>query len=474
MLAVLAVCGTLLVLDGWRTWQARVSTLSNDKAETANLAQSLAQHAHDTIQSADTILVGLQERVAHDGHAPASLERLHRLMTARVRALPLIHGLFLYDAEGHWLVNSLGMVQPSLDNSDREYFQHHRMHDDLIAYIGRPVRSKSDGNWIITVSRRVNDGDGRFAGVVLATISVDDLNAYYAKFKVGSEGVISLLTADGLLIARKNAANPEIGTDLSKGQVFREFLPRSPVGSFRYLPALSSIERLGSYRRIDDYPLVIMVAHGFDEVLADWRADARIHLTIDVTLVLALLGLGSRFARQIERHLKTERQYRLLADNSSDAIVCNTVDGQRLYVSPASTTLLGWSAPEALQRKWKSDVHPDDWWIVDDVCARLRAGEERLSACYRYVCESGTHLWTEAHFRLVPGDLGNDVQFVINIRDISARNWRKISLPLRISSLPFRPARMVLPGSPTGVASTRYCNRSGSAQHGMSDRCPCC
>ena len=186
MLAVLAVCGTLLALDGWRTWQARVSTLSNDKAETANLAQSGAKLALDSIQSLDILIVGLQVRVVLDGRVPASVERLHRLMTARVRALPLIHGLFLYDAEGRWLVNSLGMIQPGLDNSDREYFQHHRMHDDLIAYIGRPVRSKSDANSIITVSRRLNDGDGRFAGVVLATISVDDLNAYYAKFKFGS------------------------------------------------------------------------------------------------------------------------------------------------------------------------------------------------------------------------------------------------------------------------------------------------
>lgn len=125
-LAIFILCGSLLALDSLRTWQARVTVLSSDKLETANLARSLAQHAHDTIQTADSILLGLQERAENDGLSPASLERLHQLMVAQTKALPLLHGLFLHDANGDWLANSLEQSPAGMNNRDRDYFQYHR------------------------------------------------------------------------------------------------------------------------------------------------------------------------------------------------------------------------------------------------------------------------------------------------------------------------------------------------------------
>ena len=145
---VILVCAALLALDGWHTWQARATALANDKAETANLASSLAQHVHDTIQSVDSILLGFRERVETDGLTPAALARLHRVMAATVADVPQVHGLFLYDANGDWLATSLQSVLPGLNNSDRDYFKYHQSHVDPGLFVGRPVHSKSDGSWI--------------------------------------------------------------------------------------------------------------------------------------------------------------------------------------------------------------------------------------------------------------------------------------------------------------------------------------
>ena len=57
-----------------------------------------------------------------------------------------------------------------LNNSDRAYFRHHRDSPERTTLVSNPVKSRSGGQWIIPVSRRVNHADGSFAGVVVATV----------------------------------------------------------------------------------------------------------------------------------------------------------------------------------------------------------------------------------------------------------------------------------------------------------------
>ena len=154
--AIVVVCALLIGLDGWRTWQARSLQIAEDKAETANLARSLAQHAHDTMQAADTVLVGLRQTVETGGLAPEKVTALRDYMKVSIATLPTIHGLIVCDANGHWIVNSTPNAPKAVSYSDRAYFQFHRSNADRSFYFGPPVQSKSDGSWIITVSRRID------------------------------------------------------------------------------------------------------------------------------------------------------------------------------------------------------------------------------------------------------------------------------------------------------------------------------
>ena len=56
----------------------------------------------------------------------------------------------------------------------------------------------------------------------------------------------------------------------------------------------------------------------------------------------------------------SERQLRLLAENSTDMILVVRADGQRVYASPACRTLLGWEPEEMLKISTSQAIHPDD------------------------------------------------------------------------------------------------------------------
>src|SRR5450830_969676 len=90
---VLLTCISLIGLDAWRTWQARVIQQREASVSVSNMARALAQHADDTFKEADTVLVALLERISVDGTGPAAIERLHRFLMISARELPQLNGL---------------------------------------------------------------------------------------------------------------------------------------------------------------------------------------------------------------------------------------------------------------------------------------------------------------------------------------------------------------------------------------------
>ena len=103
---VVVVCLSLLATQLWMIWRAREVQLGEVAQASANLAQSVAQHAYDTIKETDTALVGLVERIENDGVSDLELSRIHKLLVLRVGELPQLQGIFVYAKDGSWLVNS--------------------------------------------------------------------------------------------------------------------------------------------------------------------------------------------------------------------------------------------------------------------------------------------------------------------------------------------------------------------------------
>ncbi len=141
-------------------------------------------------------------RLELDGTGPDTIAKLQAYLPTR-KSSDRIRGIFVYDETGRWLATTEPVDFSKLNNSDREYFQRHRHSpDNPGTLIGRPVRSRAGGQWIITASRRIDHPDGSFAGVVLLTIDVAYFVKFYERFDFGPNGSASLLNNDGIMLAR--------------------------------------------------------------------------------------------------------------------------------------------------------------------------------------------------------------------------------------------------------------------------------
>ncbi|MBS1187363.1 MAG: hypothetical protein H6R04_1381 [Burkholderiaceae bacterium] len=306
---VVLVCLSLLVIVFWQNHNVYNIGRQHAKNYAANLTNSLAQQTEATFKQADTILLELVERVETDGTGAANLRRLESLLVQHVKELPKLHGLFIYDASGRWLVNSMRRSTVGVNNADRDYFIYLITHADAKPFIGKPVKSRSTGEWIFTIARRFNHADGRFAGVVLATIRLDYFNQQYNSYRLGPNSAIALDSADGVLLLRRPFDEKQIGMDIRNGPLFREHLPKATSGIFQTnASAIDGQERLISYRQLDSYPLIQVVSLSQKDLMAQWWREAYPHMLVVFVLTLGLGFLGFRMLRQIARRLEAENE----------------------------------------------------------------------------------------------------------------------------------------------------------------------
>ncbi|PFH11988.1 diguanylate cyclase (GGDEF)-like protein [Collimonas sp. PA-H2] len=308
MIFVILVCLSLVFIDGWRSWTARNIQLQEMGVSTSNMTRAIAQHADDTIKAADTTLVGLVERVQADGTGPGALQRLHQLLVQRVRELRQLQGLFIYDEKGNWLANALPATPSNVNNSDRDYFIYHSTHFDPKPYIGLPIRSRSTGKWIITVSRRISHADGSFAGVALATIDMDYFNKFYESFDIGHHGAIVLGLNNGVMLTRRPLLADTNGKSIANTPLFRDHVAKRAMGTIFIVSALDGVRRLNSFRHLEQYPLFVATALSEDEILADWLTDTYLHSAGVGILLIVLSMLGFHLVGQIKLRLNAEAE----------------------------------------------------------------------------------------------------------------------------------------------------------------------
>jgi diguanylate cyclase (GGDEF)-like protein len=312
---VAIVCLSLVVLDGWRSWNARSVQLGEMNVATSNLSRAMAQQADDTFKEADTALLDVVERVQHDGTSPAALERLHDVLVKHRQELPQLAGLFVYDENGIWIVTSTSSPLNRFNNADREYFIFHRHNPDRGPHIGVPVISRSSGKWVIPVSRRINKPDGSFGGVALATVDIDFFKTFYDSLQIGNAGAVALVLNSGVMLVRRPFDTKVIGKSMQGTELYTSYTTHGPVGTAFIRSAQDGVTRLNSYRSLQQYPVFVAAALSKDEILHEWWRDTIWHCAGVLCLVIVVGLFGWHLVRQIK--LRTTAEVELTKTHAS-------------------------------------------------------------------------------------------------------------------------------------------------------------
>jgi diguanylate cyclase (GGDEF)-like protein/PAS domain S-box-containing protein len=447
------VCGAIVALGLYREFEMRRSDIRIAEVESGNLARSLLQYAEDSIELADITLVGIAHRLETEGFEPEAIRRLQSFLYLRKATLPRLRGLFVYAADGSWVATSETVNITGHNNSDRDYFKHHRDNLDRQVFLGAPVRSRSGGQWIITASRRIDGPDGNFAGVVLATINVDHFVSTFSRFDVGSEGSLALLSPGGTMLARYPFDDQIIGRNFA-GSPFMRNVTGANSGVVHFRSVLDGVERISAYHASERYPLLMLIARGKDQVLATWWIDAQWRMAMVTGLTLLVASLGALMLRELasrQRLLRVisskESDFRLLAESSSDMVTRIDFDGRLTYVSPSSLRILGWSPEELIGGQALAGLSNDDRTAVERVVAEMRRGDRQEALiAYRTRHRTTGMVWLESALSVTRDPDSGHIDGVVAIsRDVTEHKQLEGHL-----------SRLATLDSLTGLANRRF------------------
>ncbi|MFJ2366482.1 diguanylate cyclase [Pseudomonas sp. NPDC087697] len=319
VLFVAVVCISLIAISIWGVFNSLEYHLHDKETEMSNLSKTISSNIEGTLTQADTVLLGVKERLEAEGEDTENLKRLGELLKVQQKRLPQIHGFFIFDEQGRWLLNSNGTLPVGANNSDRDYFIYHRDHTDSSPYLGPSIRSRTTNEWIMTISRRVNHPDGSFAGVTIATIYLDYFLSLYDDVDMGTNGIINLVTSSGNILVRKPFHDSDIGINISSGEVFALLKPDVNSGTATIRSFIDGVERVIGFRRVDGYPLIVIAAFDRNELLADWRSESLASLIISSILLIILSFIGYRLIKLMSQQIQAQRELQASQKNYIEA-----------------------------------------------------------------------------------------------------------------------------------------------------------
>lgn len=451
---VLVVCFLMLFFSSLRELGLRRDALKAAEVDVANLAQSLVQHAEDSFEMADSLVIGLVHRLEAEGTGPVALARVQSDINFRKGAMGRIRGLFVYDDKGRWLATSETVDLNAFNNSDRDYFRYHRDSTDPGLLIGNPVKSRSGGQWIIPASRRFNNADGSFAGVVLATIDASYFADFYKRFDLGSSGVITMLQKNGIVLARSVDNETSVGRDLANSALIKDMHGRPSASVYYFQSTFDGSWRLAFYKLSDRFPIIVVATESKEEVLASWREEAIFRMALVFILILLIGSTGYYLVRQLLERQRIaavmaakEADFRLLAEESSDMVMRIGLDERILYASPACQRVLGWSPEQITGTPALAGVNPEDLPHVQETVRDLKLGEiEETKLIYRTRHHDGGEIWLETALRATRDNVTGRISGVVAIsRDMTEHK----DLEARLSTLASQDGL-------TGIANRRH------------------
>lgn len=189
------------------------------------------------------------------------------------------------------------------------------------------MRSRSSRELVIPVSRRLDNPDGSFAGVLLGTIRVSYFLDYYGDFKIDDKGALVLAMRSGDVLVRRPFISPATDQSLAQSEIFTRYLPSSNEGIALVKAVIDGTERLYAYRALESYPLVVEAGLSRESFVGPWRHDLLKTGLVLLVLIAGLSGFGALVLAQLRARIALEKQIRVAHQAVQDMALTDSLTG---------------------------------------------------------------------------------------------------------------------------------------------------
>lgn len=302
-------------------------------------------------------------------------EAVNNLITSRQKWISDIATIRVADARGQVRFGS--DIDAPTQYIDDDFFIAHRDNANAGLLVSRLIQSRFTQDWVHVFSRRYDDADGHFAGVITAAVPASHFVRLISGLDLGPHGIALLRDLDKKLVARHPPLDAPPGHTGSVGgsQELTELLESGAAAGIFYSDGTADgIARTDAFRRLETMPVFVVAGLGEDDYLVTWRRDRTKALVLGL-LFLLVTCIGARLLwRQIKASNRANRRSRMLLQHASDGIHILDSQGRLLEASDSFYQMLGYPLGDP------ADHSPYNW----DALHTPRELEQLISSLLQY------------------------------------------------------------------------------------------
>lgn len=298
----------------------RKSAFSNAEKLLSSFARTFEEHTVRTVRMLDQTTIFVKQEYESKGDRL----RLGAYGQEGIFVDKFYNLIVIVDADG-WVRLSDRPLQPS-NVRDREHFQIHANGDTGQLFISRPVVGRSSKKMSVQFTRRINRANGEFNGIVVTSLDPTYFNEFYQSVDFGNNGVATLVGTDGIIRARRNSASEDIGEDIGGSRLFRE-LSQADHGTFHATSAVDNARHIYAYRKLKEYPLVVVAGLAENEALQTIKEQLTI-LNVLGSIITLLIVISTLAVLLLLRY--QEKVQESLRQNEQDALSSSRVKSEFL------------------------------------------------------------------------------------------------------------------------------------------------
>lgn len=358
LLGLVFVNALVFSVVGFWQLQSRQDYEKSTGVVTQNIAKALDQNVSKNVASIDlgirAVVDELERQLASGG---IDEKATTQFMTRYESRVPAVEAFRIAQEDGTVILGKGVDKTHPVSWADRDYFIHLRESTADGLDMRKPRQGRVAKQPILNFSRRYHYPDGRFAGVVSAPVAVTHFSKLLSSFSIGANSSLILRDAELGLIARVPAIPNSPAGQIGNSAVSQEFknIVASGVVSATYSTqrGADGLERIATFRRLEDVPLIAVVAAASVDYLADWRAEV-----FKSGVLLLVFFLSSLITWWWLRRVLLQAQQRQAALNANEVklrtlfelsplgISLTTMDGRLVEFNKAFMNICGYSEAE--------------------------------------------------------------------------------------------------------------------------------
>ena len=354
---LLAVFVGLVALRVANLWSRHDEIVVENRQLAESLAHVLGAHLAQNIATIDAALsqVALHsERVGGPNAQPPFWE-------------PVVRAAFagLTGAGSLSIINDAGIIAHSTidaivgeTRSDQYIFRHMKENPSAVFLADTPFRSPIGHGMLIPFGRRLSTPDGNFDGFAVVTLVPEQLRDFYRSVNVGTDGRISVLHPQGIVLFNEPSIEDSIGRSARDNPLFQAAASGTGDGFLRAPLESGGPVYLNAYRTVRNANLILTVSISEERVFAAWHGELRNSLGVIGALGGLLLFAGYLINREIRARAaadlaltNNQARFHEMMYHAPILVSVKGTDGRIRFINKSLEALFGLSMKEVMGKK---------------------------------------------------------------------------------------------------------------------------